>query len=843
MAYQSLVDLAGTGGQSNFTFAFPYIAKEHIHVYVDSVETLLFTFSSDFVVTLDTALPVDSTVRVQRLTPSVEPLVDFSNGAVLGETDLDLSTLQVLYIMQETADADALNALRSLRVPLTEGSVSELPSVSTRKNTFLYFDGSGQPTAQVPILGDTLAFTPIIQVFSGDDVTTTFTMGSAPGAAASVVCAISGVLQQPGTDFNVSGLDIVFTTAPPLGISNIAVQLFGVSRLVDTVPWTGIQGSKDILALGGSTTRSLETQFGDYLNVKDYGVIGDGTADDSAALSAIATFPAYLPPGEYYMLTHVNGTGMANKTFIGMGGVRLSDDHGGFRMQTKTVYGVGAAEDDLGWDPANSTQSGKTTAIGTRALQKNTSGQHNTAVGDEALRLNTTGQQNTAVGMNALYTNVAGRDNVAVGVSALLSATGSYNTAVGRAAGLAVTTGYQNTLLGRDAGNNLTTGRNNTFLGDDVAHTSQDPDISDTVIIGRGAGYYAKGDQAVVIGAIAGANPTADFSQCVLIGYEAGDDNQALRTIAIGYQAGSKITTGVRNTCVGANALNDLVTGFANVAVGYLAGVHQLNESSVFIGDQAGPAVGLNAAYNNFIGAQAGLANTTGANNIFIGRQSGYTTTTGNDNIIIGSVSQGVAAGTSNQIILDAGTCLLTNKGDALGFYATHNATDGQGHIQARQHFKLFANGGSITTIANFFGTTSNIPLVSGGHYYIEAVLYFSKTSTEAVTVSLTNSIAPTSQNITWEQSPITGVVAPPGTATMLHGSEQHNTTAAKTIVTGSLTTGVNHRIRIQIQLENATGTSLRIQVSNPAGSLVPLRGSYWTSQRVPLTNTGTFAA
>lgn len=100
----SIVDLAGSNGQSNFGFSFGYLDQAHIHMYIDGDETTEFTFSSAFVVTLDTPLSGEHDVRVRRITPVDEPAVDFVNGSVLGETDLDYSSLQLLYSQQEIAD-------------------------------------------------------------------------------------------------------------------------------------------------------------------------------------------------------------------------------------------------------------------------------------------------------------------------------------------------------------------------------------------------------------------------------------------------------------------------------------------------------------------------------------------------------------------------------------------------------------------------------------------------------------------------------------------------------------------------------------------------------------------
>lgn len=179
---------------------------------------------------------------------------------------------------------------------------------------------------------------------------------------------------------------------------------------------------------------------------------------------------------------------------------------------------------------------------------------------------------------------------------------------------------------------------------------------------------------------------------------------------------------------------------------------------------------------------------------------------------------------------------------DAIGMYLTTNTSDGRGHIPARQHFRLTSNGSNITTtIANFFGASSNISLVASAYYEIEIVCWFTKTTSEALTWTFTNSAAPTSMNIHVEQSPVTGVVT---TAAGYLGADiVASSTAAQTYVTGALTTAVNHFAKFRITLKNGTGTSLKIQATNPAGSITPLLGSYWTAVRIPTGNTGTFAA
>jgi hypothetical protein len=200
-------------------------------------------------------------------------------------------------------------------------------------------------------------------------------------------------------------------------------------------------------------------------------------------------------------------------------------------------------------------------------------------------------------------------------------------------------------------------------------------------------------------------------------------------------------------------------------------------------------------------------------------------------------------------ISLTSGTNLTSAAAGAIEFdgvsmYGTTNTGDGRGRIPLEQYFHLTATGGTISTIANYFGTTSNPSLVSGGYYEIEITMYYLKTTAGTVTWTLTNSATPTNMNYYYEMSPITGIVAPPGTtSTMIAGQIYGITSAASSFTTGSLTTGVNHYARFKIFLSNGTGTSLKIQATASAGTITPGIGSTWTSRRIPTGNTGTFAA
>jgi len=211
------------------------------------------------------------------------------------------------------------------------------------------------------------------------------------------------------------------------------------------------------------------------------------------------------------------------------------------------------------------------------------------------------------------------------------------------------------------------------------------------------------------------------------------------------------------------------------------------------------------------------------------------------------------AAGTASaaSVVFTSGTLMTSASAGAREYdgvcsYETNDTTSGRGLIPVEQYFHLTSAGTGITTIANFFGSTSNISLVASAYYEIEIVCFFTMGSTASVvTWTLTNSAVPTYMNLRYEMSPIAGIVAPPGTATTLAGNIIGGVTAAQTVVTGSLALSTKQYAKFNIVLQNGTGTSLKIQCAETTTTtaLTPNIGSYWKCKRIPAGNVGTFAA
>jgi hypothetical protein len=118
-----------------------------------------------------------------------------------------------------------------------------------------------------------------INYFNGDASTTAFTLPFTPTSVAQVQVAINNVSQNPATAFSISGNVITFTSAPPVGSSNIVVYYAASTTLSEGAGFIG--------AIGGDNT----TQF--YQNANT--VTSSRTLPANTNLSSVG--PLTIPAG------------------------------------------------------------------------------------------------------------------------------------------------------------------------------------------------------------------------------------------------------------------------------------------------------------------------------------------------------------------------------------------------------------------------------------------------------------------------------------------------------------------------------------------------------------------
>lgn len=321
------------------------------------------------------------------------------------------------------------------------------------------------------------------------------------------------------------------------------------------------------------------------------------------------------------------GTGALNVNTSGSGNVAI-----GFNSQTLNTTGYGNQ------------------SIGPNTLRSNTTGFNNLAFGSDSLLNNTTGYKNVAIGRDAMYNNTSGASNSVLGSGALHSnTTGNLNSAFGESALQRNIVGFENTAMGSYALDGLTSGNNNVAIGSEAG--SRDATFT-----------LSSGSNNTFLGSHSGpSNGIATLNYATAIGSyaEVSTDN----TIALGRNSN------VDQIVIGTDTRNDT---FANTKL-YVNGVSNLNgdlhgttatfsgaltagsitASRLDIGTTAGGVtypnliVGLGAMQgaqsgsgsNAAIGIEALYANTTGYYNVATGNYALYANTTGYQNTAVGDAA------------------------------------------------------------------------------------------------------------------------------------------------------------------------------------------------------------
>jgi|DEB0MinimDraft_3_1074331.scaffolds.fasta_scaffold10797_2 hypothetical protein len=292
--------------QTSFTVPFEFFDDSDLNVYIDQV---LQTITTNYTVTggsgstgtVTMTVTGAKTVIITRDT-TIERTTDFTAGVDINRAALNTQLDTLTAIAADNKDFIE----RSIRIKDFDPSTAslELPDATTRANKLLSFDTEGGISVQAAsdlLTGSVLGANYIKASHTGDGTIVAFSTTEAAGSKNNIQVYIDGVYQNKDT-FSISGSTLTFTEAPPL---NSAIE-FIVGNAV-----TSLTTDPDVVTYNqggtGAQDRTLTSKLQDTVSVKDFGAVGDGVTDDTAAIQAAIAASAgkvlNFVRGETYLVT------------------------------------------------------------------------------------------------------------------------------------------------------------------------------------------------------------------------------------------------------------------------------------------------------------------------------------------------------------------------------------------------------------------------------------------------------------------------------------------------------------------------------------------------------------
>ena len=264
------VDYPATAAQTDFAFTFPYLEDEHVIVEIDGVQKTLTTdytivTSPSTKIVLTSGATAGQIVRVRRKSQPGIDLVDFENGSVLTESELDRAYLHNRYLNEEIGELNDASLQKAAGTNNWDAGNNKIVNVATPTDTN---DASTKDyvDSKVSQVSTGASSPPNKYVFTGTaGANTTYSVtGAEVNGDTAYDVSIDGAVQEPTTDFTVDPDTDTLTIIPTLS------------------------GGEDIVVIERGFGVALTTGNIDSGNIANDAIVEDKIADDAVTTAKIA---------------------------------------------------------------------------------------------------------------------------------------------------------------------------------------------------------------------------------------------------------------------------------------------------------------------------------------------------------------------------------------------------------------------------------------------------------------------------------------------------------------------------------------------------------------------------
>jgi hypothetical protein len=342
----------GNGSTVLFSFTFPYLETTDIKVSVNGTVTTAYTLANATTVQFNTAPANGASIRIYRDTDDSGLTATFYPGSAIRSQDLNDNFTQNLYVTQEVnnnaVSIDGSNPMVgdfNMNGYKVTNLAAPVAGTDAANRSFV----EGVFSSEVPVFYRRWSKTAVggETSLSGND-NSGIALSYVPG---SEKVFINGALQIRGVDY-LGTTGSTLTGIPALTAGDIIEVHSSSSYTVGTVPDGSVTNAKVDGAAAiqstklafiqngtGAVTRTVESKLRDVVSVKDFGAVGDGVTDDTAAIQAAVTKlititnsqPAtlYFPSGSYKVTNSID--------FSASGGNRMEIVGGGGSFEAVTI--------------------------------------------------------------------------------------------------------------------------------------------------------------------------------------------------------------------------------------------------------------------------------------------------------------------------------------------------------------------------------------------------------------------------------------------------------------------------------------------------------------------------